>query len=894
MSSNITNFNLHIEQTSKADTFKASVKDDKKVVLAENTFSYRIDPLILSQLEDSVGKNIPKNAELIKNFGSGLFNTVFDGQVLGVYNSALRKAGLLRVKLYFKKDNPGLLRIPWEFLFDGTNFLSAYAGITLSRVIEGIPSKQREKITGKIKILAVISSPLDLKDNERLQVEREQMLILQAVDRAVSANRVEIEFEDEASLKNIQTRLDEEEYHILHYTGHGAYSKQEKKGYLLLEDDTGRSRFVDNETVAGLLTGYPSLRLVFLSGCQTAKTSGRKSFEDLSTPLLSGGIPAVISMQYSIADISAMELAEKFYTGIGNGLPIDKAITNARKELYLNNISNAVDFATPVLYTDEPGCLETEEKEPQDAEQGFGKDKKIELKNNIVLGLEQLGGQFIGRRRELRRIKEDFLSKGIRAVVLHGLGGIGKTVTSTKTAEKLKKDFYGQYTFDCRNGLKLEEILIQLNEFLKRNGVNELDAIVTSQEPLEVKINYLAQILVQKKLLLIFDNVESLLEEKNGKHEFMDLELKKGLKQLINQCVSGTRFIFTSRYTFNLTDGRITGEIDEINLGEFSEPEALMIMNRFPEIAQEDFAVKREIFEKTGGHPYTINMFGRHARSKSVKDVLKDIANVNRDMVEFTLLDKSYKALSKKAQALLDSISVFRKSVPLEALKRMMKDNGKIHEVDKEIDELIHWGLIVKIEQKPEDGYLVHTLVKDFVRNRIGAVDRKKLLIKGAEFYEELVQRTKNIWDHLDAHELYFEAEKYNKAGDIVATVSEYLHRWGFIDLVRGLNEQTVETSSGVIKAAALHHLGVIHQDQGGYEKALENYTESLKIEEELGDKRGIAATLHQIGMIHQERGDNEKAMENYTESLKIEEELGDKHSIALNLRQIGTIYEIE
>ena len=42
----------------------------------------------------------------------------------------------------------------------------------------------------------------------------------------------------------------------------------------------------------------------------------------------------------------------------------------------------------------------------------------------------------------------------------------------------------------------------------------------------------------------------------------------------------------------------------------------------------------------------------------------------------------------------------------------------------------------------------------------------------------------------------------------------------------------------------------VSHQDKGEYEKALENYTKSLKIEEELGDKSGIASTLGQIGRI--------------------------------------------
>ena len=45
----------------------------------------------------------------------------------------------------------------------------------------------------------------------------------------------------------------------------------------------------------------------------------------------------------------------------------------------------------------------------------------------------------------------------------------------------------------------------------------------------------------------------------------------------------------------------------------------------------------------------------------------------------------------------------------------------------------------------------------------------------------------------------------------------------------------------------------MIHQDQGNYEEAVKMYNQSLKIEEELGDKSGIATTLHQLGRINEE-----------------------------------------
>ncbi|MBI5417620.1 AAA family ATPase [Candidatus Poribacteria bacterium] len=163
--------------------------------------------------------------------------------------------------------------------------------------------------------------------------------------------------------------------------------------------------------------------------------------------------------------------------------------------------------------------------------------------------------QIIGRRKEIRRIKEDFFTRGIRVVVLHGIGGIGKTVTASKIAEKLEKHFNGIYTFKCSKGTTIEEVLINLNIFFKGIGINQLDQVCNAPIPIETKLNYLAQVLSQIKLLLIFDNFEELLLEEKDRWEIRDANFKNGLKILINQCKDGTRFLFTSRYTFNLTLG---------------------------------------------------------------------------------------------------------------------------------------------------------------------------------------------------------------------------------------------------------------------------------------------------------------------------------------------------
>ncbi|HIA36531.1 MAG TPA: tetratricopeptide repeat protein, partial [Flavobacteriales bacterium] len=64
------------------------------------------------------------------------------------------------------------------------------------------------------------------------------------------------------------------------------------------------------------------------------------------------------------------------------------------------------------------------------------------------------------------------------------------------------------------------------------------------------------------------------------------------------------------------------------------------------------------------------------------------------------------------------------------------------------------------------------------------------------------------------------------------------------------------------------------------YAKAMDYYTRSLKINEELGDKSGIAASLINIGVIYQELGDYAKAVEKSTKALSIAQEIGNVFNI--------------
>jgi tetratricopeptide (TPR) repeat protein len=85
------------------------------------------------------------------------------------------------------------------------------------------------------------------------------------------------------------------------------------------------------------------------------------------------------------------------------------------------------------------------------------------------------------------------------------------------------------------------------------------------------------------------------------------------------------------------------------------------------------------------------------------------------------------------------------------------------------------------------------------------------------------------------------------------------------------------------------NNIGIIYGDQGDYKKAVEYYLKSLKIIEEMGDRKGMAACYTNIGNVHFNQDNT--AIEYYIKSLGIKNQLGDKDGIAFCYNNIGAVY---
>jgi CHAT domain-containing protein len=191
----------------------------------------------------------------------------------------------------------------------------------------------------------------------------------------VEVDKVRLDFLEEATLESLQDALRDIEPHVIHYTGHGAYGrlcsrcgwlnrprtdacegcrndleKVDPTSYLALEDDEGRARNVGTQDLAPLLRGARKLRFVFLSSCQGARTNEFNAFAGVATGLLDAQIPAVLAMQFSILDESAIALAKEFYTALGRGDALEIALSEARLAMKNRADGPGNDWGIPALY----------------------------------------------------------------------------------------------------------------------------------------------------------------------------------------------------------------------------------------------------------------------------------------------------------------------------------------------------------------------------------------------------------------------------------------------------------------------------------------------------------------------------------------------------------------
>ena len=299
-------------------------------------------------------------APSFQQLGDALYRAIFSDQIRTLYDQSLGSLGAtpgtgLRIKLKLDPADHRLANLhslPWEMLHrtETQDFLGLNRASPIVRYLDVPRPAPVIPLPEVMRILVIISSPSGLAPLD-LERERRNLVAILGQERSI-----EPVFLERASVGALRQALLEQEFHGLHFMGHGGFDERVGEGVLYFEAPDGGPDSVTGQALATKLKDFHSLGLIFLNACNTARAAGERGvnpFSGVANALVLGGLPAVLAMQFPISDRAAIAFSEAFYRRLANGDSVDEAVTEGRQAVHSANPAS-MEWGTPVLFVRVP------------------------------------------------------------------------------------------------------------------------------------------------------------------------------------------------------------------------------------------------------------------------------------------------------------------------------------------------------------------------------------------------------------------------------------------------------------------------------------------------------------------------------------------------------------
>jgi hypothetical protein len=221
----------------------------------------------------------------IQSVGLRLFESTFTGAIGTAYRTSMAVASERGkgVQIALRLTAPGLAALPWEALFDAQTGTYLCRKEPLVRHVPAPYSPAALAIEPPLRVLGMISSPRGLP---ALDVSAERERLEEALRPHLESGRVELHWLDDVSWTGVHGKLLEQEWHVLHFIGHGIYDTETDEGVLAFTGRDGRADYVTASSLADLLDeAEPTPRLVVLNSCESGAAGTSDLFSGTAAAL---------------------------------------------------------------------------------------------------------------------------------------------------------------------------------------------------------------------------------------------------------------------------------------------------------------------------------------------------------------------------------------------------------------------------------------------------------------------------------------------------------------------------------------------------------------------------------------------------------------------------------
>jgi len=818
------------------------------------------------------------------------------------------------IKIYSK--TPKIHNIPFELIAKDGKFLLKEPNIYLFRDIYISDLDTIKPSTSKIKILFILSQPLELLEHSAIDPLRELNKVKNSLKPWIDRGIVELHIEEKPSIKRLKERFKNKDYDIIHYSGHG-----NREGELILEDNDNPTRpYFANATELKEIFENANAKLIYLDSCEGAASSGISP--SLAVKLREALKCAVVANTSSISDRAATLSVEKFYENIDK--PLINAISIVRRDI-------KEEWYKSVYFGDTTIKL-------------FEADKK-ESKNDTEKFIYGVNSQFLSdyiyRYRLIRKASDIIQDSNSMQII--GLGGSGKSSLANYIC-----NFFESY-FDA-----IVFIDFKLEEIKEPNDLFELlsDVLSTKVDSVESLIDRLNML---NKPLLVFDNFE-FAQNKDG-------TLTPKWRRFYDKLFRSSIFtIFTSRIElFRTPREPLFEDSNTLKIGEYEESDLLLLLHHTRDVnKQQKLATLLPIIkEKFSYHPLSIaialksdlstNNIDKVLEDSELQELMsyyKDYLNNSAlrawlylpvplkkdDTIEFLGLE-NYKLINKLGLALHENgyikpYRIVRYFIEFKNEDRefLIEKLEKINSYEANLnllalgDESKHLEYLVKVLGSKSDINLINRfLKKELIEKQLKSIEDRetKSFIQNnlGNLYSDLGEYEKAKEYYIKALETKEELLKSNPAylGDLAGTqnnLGNLYSKLGEYEKAERLYIKALENYEKLSKlnpaylgnlAMTQNNLGNLYSNLGEYEKAKEYYLKALENYEKLSKLNpaylgNLAMTQNNLGLLYWNLGEYEKAERLYIKALENYEKLSKLNpaylgNLAMTQNNLGLLY---
>jgi predicted ATPase/DNA-binding SARP family transcriptional activator len=526
--------------------------------------------------------------------------------------------------------------------------------------------------------------------------------------------------------------------------------------------------------------------------------------------------------------------------------------------------------------------------------------------------------RFVGRERDLKEVKRALAMT--RLLTLTGAGGSGKT----RLALEVGRDLVGAYP----DGVWLVELAPLSEGRLVAHAVAE--ALGVPEQPGRSLNDALVDALREKRVLVVLDNCEHLIEEAA---RLVDI--------LLGLCPR-LRVLATSREALNV-EGEVLWRVPNLSVpgagrppapGELTGYDAVRLFVERSRLRSPDFEPTSQnvgalvqICRRLEGMPLAIELAAARVGalsleqiSERLEDSLKLLTGGGRTATprQRTLrgaLDWSHELLSGEERALFRRLSAFAGGWTLEAAEAVGAGGG-IEEEDilDLLSNLVDKSLVVSEAEAPDVvRYRMLESVRQYAREQLEESEETKtmrrhhvsfFLALAKEAEPGLTGAQQQAWaDRLEAEHDNLRAalswsleNEPQRALQLAETLGRFWEiRSHFLEGSRWL-EASLRNSNHTdpaTRAKALAEAGTFAFHQGDYKRAIVFHGEALTLYRELGDERGVAWSLLCLGAQEVEQGDYERAKQLFEDALTLSRKTGDERTVGYALHNLGEVARI-